>query len=325
MLKHIILAALMLALGWYTHGWYHKHSSGINRTVRLGNYRFISPLLDVELPEGYDARREPIPFKNTIKKYIDSQIKEGKIKNASVYFRDLSDGPWFGINEQINYNAASLLKVPIMIAWLKRAEQNPTELERTYTFREDLFPGWQQSIKPARTLSDGVAYTVETLLGYMLNESDNRAMWLLYENLKPQELDDVLDSMDIINSTESGENTITVHGYSGFFRILYNASYLNRQMSDKALRIMSHQNFPNGIELGLPKGTVFSGKFGEHVTSNSETFIQQVHEFGIVYHPKGPYIIGIMTTGSNISAQLAVLQQVSAITYAEFSKSRPSK
>jgi len=314
-LIYCVLAISLWVTGWYSHFWYqHQNNACTQRHVRLSGYRFISPLLDVELPEGYSVSSEPIPFKNKIKSFIDTQLKTGKISNISVYFRDLSDGPWFGINDTIKYNPASMMKVPVMIAWLKRAEQNPAELAHTITFHEQQYPGGPQTIKPAQTLVDGVAYQVETLLHYMVNFSDNKSMWLLYKQLNPDELNAVLASMDIVNTPDGVTNLTTVHGYSGFFRILYNAAYLNREMSEKALEILSHQNFPQGVEAGLPNGVVFCGKFGEYNLEGSHDN-KQIHEFGIVYHPQGPYILGIMTSGNDSAAQLAAIKQISNIIY----------
>jgi beta-lactamase class A len=312
---YFILSSLLVGVGWYAHDWYQRRvDTAAHRRVHLPGYRFISPLLDVELPEGYGIRHEPIPFKYKIKEFVDSQLKTGRVRDITVYFRDLSDGPWFGINEGVTYNPASLMKVPVMIAWLKRAEKDPEELERTIAFREKDYPGVPQTIEPARTLTDGAAYPVETLLHYMLNFSDNKSMWLLYNNLKPAELDNVLNSMDVDNDARGETNAITAHGYSGFFRILYNAAYLNRAMSEKALELMSHQNFPMGIEAGLPKGVVFSGKFGEYDLKGSGN-VKQLHEFGIVYHPKGPYILGILTRGDDPALQLEIIRKISSMTY----------
>ena len=42
-----------------------------------------------------------------------------------------------------------------------------------------------------------------------------------------------------------------------------------------------------------------------------------MHEFGIVYHPKGHYILGIMTRGRNFAAQVAIIRDISKMIYTE--------
>jgi len=311
----LVAALLLIASGWQAHDWYHRHYvEHKHRRVKAAGFRFTSPLLDVELPEGFRVNQEPILFKNKIEEFVQSQIDSGKAQRISVYYRDLQDGPWFGINEQQEFDPASMMKVPVMIAWLKRAEMNPQVLKRAFVYDGTQDMAAQQSIKPADSITPGSRYTVDELLHYMLNYSDNNATSLLFRNLKTVELNDVLDGMDITNNPHDDTNSITVHGFSGFLRILYNASYLNREMSEKALQYLSLQDFPQGISAGVPEGTLVAAKFGEHAWGEHGEE-KQLHEFGIVYHPKGHYILGIMTQGKDFDRQAEIIRDVSRLIY----------
>jgi hypothetical protein len=174
----------------------------------------------------------------------------------------------------------------------------------------------QQYTKPAREIVPGQSYTIDQLLHYMLNYSDNKATSLLFKALSERELADVLDSMDVNNNPNEDGNSLTAHGYSGFFRILYNAAYLNREMSEKALQFLSLEDFPQGIAGGVPKGIKVAAKFGEVVPENKNEDIQ-LHEFGIVYHPKNHYILGIMTRGHDYNGQAEILRDISRMIYSE--------
>lgn len=283
-------------------------------------FRFTSPLLDVALPEGVSIRNEPIPFRYKIKSYVDHIEHANGITRVSVYFRDLNDGPWFGINAEREFDGASLLKVPVMIAWLKRAEKHPEILKRVYIYDGKYDLTSLQGIKPNRTLSSGVGYKVEDLLHYMLSHSDNNATKILYDNLSSDEISEVLENMDVTNNPSDNSNLISLIGYSGFFRILYNASFLNREMSEKALEFLAIEDFPQGIAAGVPKGVPIAAKFGEFVHGNNGAD-KELHEFGIVYHPGGPYILGIMTEGDNFERQGEVIRVISAMVYSEVSTS----
>lgn len=315
--SYLVVPLFLVSAGWYAHSWYHHHYvCQKHRRVRQDGFHYISPLLDVELPEGVSVSQEPIPFKYKIKEFVKEQIDAGKVRDLTVYYRDLLDGPWFDINENVVYNPASMMKVPVMIAWLKRAERDPGVLRRPFVYdgREDLCA--MQEIRPRQTIKPGRSYTVEELLRYMMNYSDNNATSLLYHGLGTQELNDVLDNMDINNDPSDGNNAITAHGYSGFFRILYNAAYLNREMSEKALQLLSLDDFPQGMVAGVPKGVAVASKFGEHAEGmHGED--KQLHEFGIVYHPKGAYILGIMTRGHDKKIQAEIIRDISAMIYAE--------
>ena len=312
-----MLAVSLPAAGWFAHSLYDRsHGSRKMRRVQAKGFRFTSPLLDVEFPEGVGVNSEPLPFRRTVKEFIDGQIRMGQAREIAVYYRDLHDGPWFGINEDREFDPASMMKVPVMIAWLKRAETNPKILHQqlTYNYPEDM--RITQITRPARSVEPGRTYVVEELLHLMMNYSDNNATRLLYEHLKPEELGDILDGMDVVSRTHDGANSVSVHGYSGLFRILYNASYLSRDMSEKALQLLSLQDFPRGIVAGVPKGTVVAAKFGEKAGGGDERY-QQLHEFGIVYHPKHTYILGVMTRGDDFGTLSAVIRDISHLVYTE--------
>jgi beta-lactamase class A len=312
----VAVAAVFVA-GWYAHAFTHRLRGGAERRVHGSGTRLVSPLLDVELPEGYDVRHEEIPFRYKVERYVRDQVRAGRVRDMSVYYRDLMDGPWFGVNEGRKYNPASMMKVPVMIAWLRRAERDPGVLQQSFVFELASYPGRPQSNPPEKTLAAGGRYTVDELLRYMLRYSDNRAMWLLYRALTAHELNDVLDSMDVMNDPGDEDNSISVHGYSGFFRVLFNASYLGREMSERALELLALQEFPKGMVAGVPKGVTVASKFGEWVPGARGEPLQ-LHEFGIVYHPAaGPYILGVMTVGDDWETQAAIIREVSALFYGE--------
>lgn len=315
---YFLFSSLLIGAGWCTHILYdHYFTKKESRRVRIVGYEFISPLIDVELPEGYGVRHEPIPFKNKIVDIVNQQLKSGNARDISLYFRDLSDGPWFSINDNVKYNPASMMKVPVMIGWLKRAEKDPTVLKLKFTFDEKKYHTPVFKIAPEKSLKNGFSYSVDELLSYMMHFSDNNAMSVLYSELSDAECKNILDSMDVASNPDGDQDSITVHGYSGFLRILYNASFLNREMSEKALKLMSYQDFSHGIAAGLPTGVKLASKYGVYSTKENPDTIQ-LHEFGIVYHPKGPYILGIMTRGNNLNKQSEVIKSLSASVYKSY-------
>lgn len=90
---------------------------------------YQSPWLDSE------ACRQPViskvPYaslKQDLVKYLDEQKQGGALQEAGVYFRDLEDGPHFGVNEYATFAAASLFKLPVVIQYLFLAEQDPSLL-----------------------------------------------------------------------------------------------------------------------------------------------------------------------------------------------------
>lgn len=309
--------ALGFAMGYFSscgqtgrHSHLHAHS---------GRYRFTNPLLDCDIAAETLGDAHLRPFKRKLKEIIDGRIAAGDTTHVSVFVRHLDSGSSFGINSKELFAPASLLKVPLMMAWLKRAERNPAVLMQKFTFdgRRDLTA--TQSVKPRETLRPGVAYTVDDLLYRMLAYSDNNAWWLLLTNIDTKELDAIVADLDVnFDPAKAAGDSISVRAFSSFFRVLYNATYLNREMSEKALEYLSHMDFRDGIIAGVPIGVPVASKFGERTLENSG--VRELHEFGIVYHPKGPYLIGIMTKGNDFGRLVTVLRDISFEVYGEMER-----
>src|SRR6185436_6660347 len=92
-------------------------------------------------------------------------------------------GPWMGINEKENFSPASLLKVPIMIAALKKAETDPGFLKKKVAYTEHLDKAVVPNITDTHLVKIGTSYTIEDLMERMIQYSDNEAKELLLRNL----------------------------------------------------------------------------------------------------------------------------------------------
>ena len=283
------------------------------------SYHFINPLLGCETIDKKFLTQFPElekTFQTTINKYLD----ERKAKTVSVYF-DTRDGNWLAINQKEKYFPASLMKVPTMIAFYKLAESHPEILTKkvVYTGSEDL--NKIEYFKPAQTLVPGNSYTIEELIEHMILYSDNNAPNLLLENIDNDYLTEVFSDIglsipaDVKNSLA---DFITVKAYVNFFRVLYNATYLNRALSEKALFLLSKPDFPYGIQAGLPTNMQAARKFGERNfanTDNNATSDKELHDCGIIYYPKHPYMLCVMTKGTNFNDLGDVIKNISGLTY----------
>jgi len=96
-------------------------------------------------------------------------------------------------------------------------------------------------------------------------------------------------------------------------RILYNSSYLNFEMSNKALMLLTQTDFPNGLVAGVPDSVVVAHKFGEQKNGDE----QQLHDCGIVYYQENPYILCVMTKGYEIPELASIIKEISQQVYNE--------
>lgn len=278
------------------------------------NYKYINPILECNPDIAQNNNLNSI--KKTINQVVDKEIQNKNISFAAVYFRDLNNGPWLGINEKEYFAPASLIKVPILITYLKKAESDPTLLNKKLPLIITPNGDSIQNIKPSVSLAPGQEYTVQELLEKMIIYSDNDAYNTLSQSLTNTDLLKIYQDLDIDISkifTDPNGNIINVSGYASFYRILFNASYLNQEMSEKALAMLAQTQYKDGLVAGLPKDISVAHKFGERKFLNSgET---QFHDCGIVYLPKKPYLICIMTRGTDLTKASNVIKNISQKIY----------
>ena len=255
------------------------------REIRQSGYTFINPLLECEMDDS-DISNKYIPFENEAKEHIQDYIsKNTKLKDVSVYFRSLNNGPWFGINEQQEFSPASLLKVPLAMAYYKKSESDPGLLEKKVLFSDGGLQETYQNLKPSRILQQGNEYTINELIEAMLVYSDNNAMKLLMSNMNPADIDKVYTDLGVDSpNVKKPENFMSVKQYASFFRILYNASYLEKDDSEKILKLLSEVEYKSGIVAGVPEGVKVSHKFGEREFATSDGYVKQLHDCGIIYY-----------------------------------------
>lgn len=279
-----------------------------------GEYKYINPLLECDAASFSQNVALDHLKKNTIDT-IDKLKKTNKISLASVYYRDLNEGPWTGINEKEDFSPASLVKVPLMIAYFKAAETNPDILKQIIPVDPTYVN--EQSIIPIVTLSPDQEYTVDELIARMIIYSDNQAYELLQKNIDNNIIVHTYTDLgiDITKAyTDPYSNFISVKSYAAFFRVLYNASYLNQQFSEKALNLLSQIKYADGLVKGINNPQIIvSHKFGER--TYLETGEKQLHDCGIVYVPDNPYLVCIMTRGNDFSKLSFSIAEISKTIY----------
>ncbi len=292
---------------------------GFKETRDKQHYQFINPLLECDFwtatnNQNLNELREKI---NSI---INNEINDHHISFASVYYRDLNNGPWFGINEKEFFSPASLIKVPLMIAYYKAAEEKPTILQEEIVNTLTYDPS-EQNILPEKTLELNQPYSVEELIKRMIIFSDNNAYRLLLDHIDNDLVYKVYTDLGVDISKAKNNptgNILSVSGYASFFRILYNASYLNRSMSEKALNLLSQTTFHQGLVAGVPNNVTVAHKFGErHYTNTGE---YQLHDCGIIYVPDKPYLLCVMTRGNNFNNLSQIISQISETIYQEINQ-----
>lgn len=249
---------------------------------------------------------------------VGQWIASKQASHVTFYFRDLENGPIFSLNEQEHFAPASLLKVPIMIALLKEAESDESLLNEEIGL-EDAIPAGQNIFDQTKTLVLGQKYPMTEVLRRMIVYSDNSSKELLrtyLEKRSPGILDQTFIDLGISLQNADGSNFLTVKSYASLFRSLFNASYLNREMSQRALALLADVEFSYAIEAGIPEDVVTAHKFGFLDTNTHEV---QLHDCGIVYAPSFPYLLCMMTRGQDTNNIMSIMAELSHDIFEEVS------
>lgn len=281
--------------------------------TRESGWRFISPLLECDM--GGATGKGLVPFGSALGELVRKEIASGALLAAAVYYRDLMNGPWFGANETEGFVPASLLKVPLMMAYYRDAERDHALLGRKLAFTKK-FAGPSntvQTVAPEAEIQVGNEYTVGELIECSIKYSDNQAASLLLEHANRDTLRELFRRLEVPDVfLGGGDRRLSAKQYATFFRILYNASFLSREMSEKALKLLSEAGFREGLVAGVPPQVLVAHKFGE---AGSMVTARQIHDCGIVYHAVRPYLLCVMTRGKDFDRMTDAIREISAFVW----------
>ena len=190
------------------------------------------------------------------------------------------------------------------MAYFKEAERSPLVLQQQF-------------------LHEGRLQNAEDLVKSMITESNNPALYALTEHIDPKAISDVFSDLNISLSQSQREedlDTMSPKAYALVFRVLYGASYLNKEMSNKALELLTKTMFNEGIVAGVPNNIAVAHKFGARTAIPAEgklkgTPAKELHDCGIIYFPEHPYVLCVMTRGTNFEQLAQTVAEISKTAY----------
>jgi hypothetical protein len=101
--------------------------------------------------------------------------------------------------------------------------------------------------------------------------------------------------LDVPKRVEGRETVMDARTYGTLFRVLFNSTWFSRPESEWALDVLASARFQRGIRAGVPPGVTVASKYGVHADPRRPLDGVQLHECGIVYAPRAPYVLCAMT------------------------------
>jgi beta-lactamase class A len=295
----ILLSVGILVLVWQFH-------------IATGNscFKYVNPTVACDTSSTSVVQSHPL--QNIVVEKIQDLISNKQADHISAYYLSLSDkdNDWFSINNGRLYYPASYSKLPIIMWFYSQSETDPSIMNR-----EVKFIGGAAAAHPYFDyggITPGNSYSVPELLQSMMVNSDNNATLALSQIMGDEQLTRTL--LDLGLQTPMGSSTsfrIDAKTAASFMRMLYDSSYLTPKDSEEVLDLLTQTKFDKGLQAGVPAEIKVSHKFGEWSYDNEK----QLHDCGIVYMPNHPYVLCVLTDGSNFDNLANVISQISHTVY----------
>ncbi len=252
-------------------------------------YPLLSPRIFAEYQN--DILIHFLPLRKTLRDMTSQYGDE-----FGMYFEYLPSGTSIGIHEKDEFYAASLIKVPVVMAYYRQAEATGLSLD------DDVIHLEERDIDPAYgslwRRGQGATITFSEAVRLALVESDNTAVLALANRVPQTYFDDVYEGLDIDFKKADGRVTISAKQYASILKALYFSAVLPKTSSQHILDLLTKTNFNDKLSAGVPQGVMVAHKSG--VIEEAGVY----QDCGIVYVPKRPYALCMMSKSSEDVARL---------------------
>lgn len=245
-------------------------------------------------------------LRGDLQDYVASLKEQGG--DVSVYFESLSTGSSIYVNENIEYVAASLMKVPVAMTLYKFAQMNNLSLDDKVTLREEWLDDDYGALYQKGA---GHILTIREAAKLMLRDSDNTALNLVYAHVDPDFMmgeDAVTSFLDMeFAATEDRRALITAKNYSSVLKCLYFSCYNSLEHSQEILTYLTESTFNDRLPLYIPKEVTIAHKIG--------TFSDDYQsDCGIFYLENRNYLLCVMVKGIDPAASY-IIADMSQMVY----------
>lgn len=273
-----------------------------------GEYKNPFPYIDVS--RSFISQEHFIVNIQPLREKLLAILERYDSDNISIYIESLNSGANFTHNQDVRFNPASLIKMPIAIAAVKKVETGEWAWDSELVLFEIDIDAKSGTLAGSPI---GSRYTIRELLSKLLIESDNTAYNILLRNIGTQGVKDYLMSVGLEDLFDK-ELNVNSKEYTRIFRSLYTSSYLKREYSEHILELLTESS-GNLLNRGIPSEIDFAHKYGENITDFTYA------DSGIVYIPNQPYMITVFYRGHGTETDEQIYEfftQISKETYEFF-------
>lgn len=237
--------------------------------------KLTSPAVIATLPEESGVDLAPLRAE------IEETVR-GKQGEYGVYARRKGQKGSLTINEAEVFPAASLMKLPVMVALYQEAEAGRMSLDEEYKLVEgDKLPGaGVLAAKPA-----GTVYSYRQLVQLMAHYSDNTAFKIVRRRLGDELIQRKIEELGM-SRTSLAKNETTPVDMGLLWEKLMNGKVLTVGHREELLGFLTNTAFEDRIPAGVPEGVRVVHKIGTDLGVYSDS--------GIVF-ADAPFVLVVMS------------------------------
>jgi beta-lactamase class A len=229
-----------------------------------------------------------------------SDVVDSYDGDVGVYIKNLKTGYVYERAADRQFVTASLIKMPIMAATFQAIKEDRLSLDSQIVLRKRHIRYGSGHMKWARV---GQRFRVADILYQMISHSDNTATEMLIDLFGYEYLNKAFNGFGL-NVTQINpmgmslsdklssefDNHTTAREMGMLLEKIYDRELVNDGYSDLMMEIMKRADDPHRLGKFLPKNWVLARKTG--------LLRKNCHDCGIVFTPKGDFIICILTSNN---------------------------
>ncbi len=266
-------------------------------------------------PSALKLSQELLPLKTTVQVLAAKNTK----LMPGVFFTDLDTGAYVDLNGNSTFAAASMIKVPVLVAFFQDVDAGKIRLDENLTLKKELIGGGSGDMqyKPV-----GTKFTALETATKMIVISDNTATNMLIARLggaaalnqrfqswglSVTEIQNLLPDL-------SGTNTTSPRDLGQLMALVNQGDLMSLRSRDRLLEIMRRTKTKTLLPRGLGEGATIAHKTGD--------IGSMVGDVGLVDMPNGKRYIGIamVKRPHNDNRAQELIRQISRAAYQEFNK-----
>jgi beta-lactamase class A len=238
---------------------------------------------------------------------VANSLSHGQLAMAAI---DLQNGATAAVDAERVYPAASLFKLPILLAVLDQEDSGELDPNRMLEIQPD---DWTDGsgVLQARV---GDRLSVRELTQLMIQDSDNIAALVLLDVIGAEGANAMAERLGLPathvvdhRAGEEGDHTTSAEDMAHLLYELATGEAVNQRVSEQALSVLEARQSVTWLGDDLPFWVKVAHKWGDLPDAR--------HDAGIVFTPRGNFVLTVLTEDASADEAAQVIARASKVTY----------